>query len=344
MTSRKNSSSAITAGYMPLDIVSYTGDAWHAAGGTAGNVAAILGFLGWRSNVVAEVGSDFAGRVWLRDMKKANVSVQDVRIRDDMATPRIVHEIDESGHRYRYSCPECRRRLPRSRPLTVAHAKATLQCATVPDVFFFDRVNAATLLLAEHFHANGSQVVFEPSRVGRRDYLQRALDVAHIVKYASDRSLEIEDLLPTRPRQVAIVTRGGHGAFFRVGKGAWHSSGAFSYPVIDAGGAGDWTTAGMLHALSQRDEGLGVRLVREMLRWGQALAAVSCGAPGARGLARQQSADSVLRAAQFMQHREGSTTGVPGHRQAAGTRIPRGDCPTCLEPQPQAMNRRASGD
>ena len=33
-----------TAGYVPLDIVDYQGRIWHAAGGTAGNVAAILGF------------------------------------------------------------------------------------------------------------------------------------------------------------------------------------------------------------------------------------------------------------------------------------------------------------
>lgn len=340
----KSAASAITAGYMPLDIVAYGGDTWHAAGGTAGNVAAILGFLGWQSNVVAEVGSDCAGRVWLRDMEKANVSLQSVRIRAGMATPRIFHAIDYSGHRYRYSCPVCQERLPQSRPLTVAHAKAMLTCVPAPDIYFFDRANAGTLVLAEHFRARGSQVVFEPSRVGRRDYLERAVDVAHVIKCASDRSIDIEHLLPVRPRQVAIVTSGVHGASFRVGKGAWHNSPAFSYPVIDAGGAGDWTTAGMLHALSQREERLSVRVVRETLRWGQALAAVSCGAPGARGLARQQSASSVVRAAHFMQHSEGSFTGAPWPRWAVGTRISRGACPACLEPRTRSDISGAAAD
>ena len=324
--------SVLAAGYVPLDIVNYRGRIWHAAGGTAGNVAALLGFLGWRASLAADLGDDVAGRLVRRDLMKANVSVELVRLNPALATPRLVHEITGAGHRYLFRCPSCQQRFPTSRPLRSDRATELIAQSVAPDVFFFDRLNAGTILLAEHFANVGSVVVFEPSRRARADLTQRAINVAHVIKQADDRDTGLSEAVPARG-QVWIVTGGARGARFRVGAGAWHESPGFSYPVVDAGGAGDWATAGLVHALRLSGRRT-VSDVGDALRWAQALAAVSCGAPGARGLARQQSADAVLKAASFIERR-GEQRSTPGSLgKLVSSSVPSATCRWCLQAVP----------
>lgn len=323
--------SVITSGYVSLDIVSYRGRVWHAAGGTAGNVAAILGFLGWRASVATDVGNDHAGRRLASDLRRANVDVSMIRFRPNAVTPRVVHEITASAHRYVFTCPECGKLLPRSRRLPLDRGQHIVEMASIPEVFFFDRLSPATVMLAEHFAEAGSLVVFEPSTGGKwRHLIERAVRVAHVIKHADDRAVPHADHPPSRG-QVRVVTEGAGGARFRVGHGNWHHSPAFPYPIVDAGGAGDWTTAGLVHGLMTEGRRT-VRTVGDALRWAQALAAVSCGAPGARGLARQQSADAVLRAAQFIEEkRELPNARAEVLRRANRVRAS-GVCPWCLMP------------
>lgn len=307
----------LAAGYVTLDIVNYRGLIWHAAGGTAGNVAAILALMGWRSSIMADVGDDLAGREVRDDLKQANVSVDSLRLRSGTATPRLIHEIDESGHRYHFKCPTCHRSFPMSRPLRKDRARELLQLESKPDVFFFDRLNAGTLLLAEHFASEGSTVIFEPSRPAQSALSERALDAATVVKQSSTRYSGLDDLRP-RSRQIRIITEGQNGARFRVGGGAWHHSDAIPYPTVDAGGAGDWTTGALIHML-RLDENLTVKKVGAALRQAQALAALSCGAPGARGLARQQSGHSLIELAKHLERgRKRLTTGETRPQAAVG--------------------------
>jgi sugar/nucleoside kinase (ribokinase family) len=322
--------SVLAAGYAPLDIVSYAGRVWHSAGGTAGNVAAILGFLGWSSTLAVDYGDDVAGQRVLRDLQAANVSVHLVRKVGGGRTPRVVHEIDGAGHRYRFICSKCGSRFPHSRPLRTDRAADIAASEPRPAVFFFDRVNAGTVLLAEHFAASGTVVVLEPSRPAAARLMVRAIAAADIVKQADDRDAGLESFEP-RQGQLRIVTSGAAGTWFRLGVGAWHHSPAFAYPVVDAGGAGDWTTAGLIHAIEPGRRPT-VRQVRDGLAWAQALAAVSCGSPGARGLARTQSAEAVVRAAAFVQRREVEppATTVPSIRRASS---PASLCSYCLMPQ-----------
>lgn len=323
--------SVIAAGYLPLDIVAYQKKVWHAAGGTAGNVAAILGFLGWEASIIADVGDDIAGGRVRRDLQKANVNTQYIRRVRGLSTPRLIHHIDPGGHGYRFGCPACGQRFPTSRPLRTDRALELIATVEqVPDVFFFDRLNAGTLLLAEHFHAEGSRVVFEPSRPSRPELLKRIAPIAQVIKYADDRLGDL-DFQPACPRRAQIVTAGPHGARYRLGEGAWHLSPAFAYPVVDAGGAGDWTTAGLVHALPTGSGPLAVRAVGDALRWAQALAAVSCGSPGARGLAKQQSAETVLRSATFLEQSKGLAEPI-GDRAPASTTAPARVCKVCLLP------------
>jgi fructokinase len=112
-----------------------------------------------------------------------------------------------------------------------------------------------------------------------------------VLKYGRSREAAFsESLGKTSFTQLRIVTEGKQGARFRVSRGGWKRLGAFPVDVVDAAGAGDWTTAGFLSRLAA---GVGALpslvedadLVADALRFGQALAATSCGFKGARGLA-----------------------------------------------------------
>lgn len=289
--------SIVVTGYMPLDIVQYRRRFWHSAGGTAGNVAAILGFLNWTSYIAGDLGNDLAGLRVRRDLRKSNVSTGLLQLADGVSTPRIIHEISDSGHRFSFRCPSCQQKFTPSRPLRIDRAEEIIEKSNIPDFFFFDRLNAGTIMLAEHYASFGSKVIFEPSRPARLDLTVRVQAIATVIKYSAERETGL-DIDNPKPGQVWVVTRGANGASYRVGKGKWHLSPAHSFPIVDAGGAGDWTSAGLIHVLSSID-GMKLNSVREALNWSQALATISCGFPGARGLARRHSADAVVSSASF---------------------------------------------
>jgi hypothetical protein len=185
----------------------------------------------------------------------------------------------------------------------------------------------------------GSTIVFEPSRPARADLTQRMVAIAALVKAAADCVFD-DSLFSSPPNgQVQVITDGANGARYRVGDRPWHRSPAFAYPVIDAGGAGDWTTAALVHSIDLTDK-TKVGDVGDGLRWAQALAAVSCGAPGARGLARQQTAETVLRAATFLQQRQPNDYKAADSIWADAPEIDAA-CRWCLLPSPSTQEARS---
>ena len=332
------SRSVISAGYAPLDVVLYDTHVRHSAGGTAGNVAAILSFLGWRSVLVSETGSDAAAAALRADLARAGVSTDYLR-RGPSPTPRVVHRTSGSGPSYHFSCPACSFRFPRSRQLPVRYAEWLVDSAELPGVFFFDRANAGTVYLAERLASRGVRIAYEPASAMRTPYAMRAFRLAHILKFSSDPKTNRRTHLPVgRERQVQIVTSGRDGAFYRVGASSWRSSPAFEYPAIDEAGAGDWTTACFLHALPKDHPS--ARDVGDALTWAQAVAAVSCGSVGARGLAHVRSRDSVIRSARRLAESSPHATRSPRRRPTDEFGLLRASvqdaCETCLEPATSA--------
>lgn len=327
--------SVLCAGYIALDIVVHGDKVTHAAGGTAANVAAILGFLGWDSSVVGETGSDPAGLRVKQDLQSANVSIQYLQSTVNSPTPSVVHWIEPGGHHFAFACPKCGITLPRSRPLTLAQARTIQESAEPPDVYFLDRLNAGTLFLAEYFSGEGSLVFFEPSRPYASKMLDRILKIANIVKSADDRTTGIEDRPTTNRNQTRIVTHGAKGASHSLGEGEWKVSRGFSYPIVDAGGAGDWLTAGLLSAM---DLNAFASNIEDAMTWAQALAAVSCGFPGARGLARQQSAQHVVRSVSFL--RQHGQLIVPSTQEQVRSGLPNvgsKECGYCLRTKRESI-------
>lgn len=321
----------ISAGYMPLDIVTTaSGLQARSAGGTAANVAAILSFFGWHSILAGQAGADHAGTDLIADLSASGVEVDQVNRRPGMLTPRLVHEVRTNEHTFSYACPTCQQRFPHSRPLTLPQAHACIAAHPSATVFFFDRANPATITLATHYRAHGSVIVYEPATLAATELQRRAIELAHVVKHSDEGMVGNHHWADDAARQLQIVTRGGHGLEVLKGGSRIAKLPAFPTVVVDAAGAGDWTTAGFLHTSARTGGLISEGCLEDGLAFGQALAALSCSVIGARSLMRltrrtiQRRAELVLTQGRLERPLRVSLPSPPV--------VHIGGCPTCLMP------------
>jgi len=269
------------------------------AGGTCGNVLAILAYLGWRSYPVGIIGQDEAGALVIQDIKRIGVRTRFLERDDKHQTPIVVEQIrkDARGiahHRFIWKCPNCGAQLPGYRTVPINRARILAEKLPIPAVFFFDRVSRGTLQIAETCAAKGALIVFEPSGVREVKLFQEAVSISHIMKYSHQRMGRLK--LPAYPVPLLEVeTLGESGLRYRLGNGfsthtqQWVEMNAYAVDSVkDTAGAGDWCTGGILHLLGSSGlEGLKSATennVIEALRFGQAFAALKCNYEGARGV------------------------------------------------------------
>jgi fructokinase len=158
-----------------------------------------------------------------------------------------------------------------------------------------------------------------------------AAHLAHIVKFSDDRLSVLWSALPAPASdQVQVVTRGEHGAVARRGEAPWAESTAFQARSVDPGGAGDWTTAGLLYKLCGRKHFDEDDLV-DALRFGQALAALNCEWPGARGLLDHTTPRKALSDAERLLRAKTRRRTTPSTRRR--TRRRADECHACLAPR-----------
>lgn len=283
----------VSAGYMPLDIVRYGGTPYaRRAGGTAGNVAAILSYLGWKSSVVGHIGLDAAGHELISDFDTAGVDTALLECEQGVQTNRLVHNVETTGHSFAFRCPACGSRLPRSRQLSLKLATSALATYPEPEVFFFDRINPGTLLLAESYAKRATVVVFEPSMSASADSLARAMAAADIMKFSDERA--DVSISMAKPRQLRIVTHGVRGLTATLEDNSSRFYPGIPTHVVDTAGAGDWTTAGILTTII-RNKGVDLLRLDDAVRLGQTLAAMCCNFVGARGLMSCRRSDVMTR-------------------------------------------------
>ena len=309
-------------GHVVLDVVIHEGGIGHSAGGTAGNVAANLAYFGWDSTVAAQHGDDPAGRHLRADLARAGVAATALIQRQAMTTPVVLHEVLSASHRFRFGCPQCGRRFANFRPLPPKIAARIVQHVN-PDLLFVDRVSRASALMAHFVRDRGGLVVFEPSMESGSDRFRKLVELAHILKFSADRhDAQDPELRPGSSSQLQIVTAGAEGARWRRGRGRWRDVAAFQTDVVDAGGAGDWTTAALIAALGcTTPDDLANQDIPEALRRAQAVAALSCQVLGARGLSTALSrkdlkkrVDALIRSGKPTQ----STRRLPREGEAQG--------------------------
>jgi fructokinase len=293
---------ALGTGLVALDVVVTEGNdqpARYWAGGTCGNVLLALRYLGWQSAPVCRFREGEAATRVLSDLHHWRVSSDFITVTHDGSTPIIVQKIarnraGEPYHAFSWRCPTCGTRLPGYKPVLASTAHDLADRLDQPKVFFFDRVSRGSLVLARAAAERGAVVIFEPSGIGNPTLFREAWEVAHVVKYSHERLHELPpDVESASGERLQVETLGPEGLRYRsrlpgCRLRSWQRLEAIPVEHMkDAAGAGDWCTAGIIHKLAQAgtkslrhvdDAGL-----RDSIRYGQALAAWTCGFEGARG-------------------------------------------------------------
>src|ERR1043166_2070644 len=199
----------VGSGFVALDLVLIGNDqptaSFTFAGGSCGNVLAILAYFGWDSVPVIRLKNDKDAAKLLRDLQKWSVNTQFVSTEPNGTTPRVVQRIctainGDSYHRFEWKCPTTGVWLPRYRPLPQRVAIEVSTKMPKPEVFYFDRAAKSTLILAQKSRDAGALVVFEPSSVGEPKLFRRCVAVCDILKYSAERLPRPPSLGPTKPR------------------------------------------------------------------------------------------------------------------------------------------------
>jgi fructokinase len=266
------------------------------AGGSCGNVMAILSFLGWTSYPIVSFRNDKSSTIIREDLSRWGVRT-DFFETGKAAAPIVIERLTNCGrtntHVFEFTCQKCGQPLPRNRPVPGEFVRAIKEKLPHAQVFYFDRVSKSSLELAEAMKSNGATIVFEPCRLSREDLFRECLDIVDVLKY-SVRQLHIpRDLVSRSGLHLEIQTMGAEGLRYRTAKArngaAWTRVPPYSAPnFVDAAGSGDWCTAGILHLLCQSGSGELVDSsqseVEYAMKFGQSLAAIGCAFDGARGL------------------------------------------------------------
>jgi fructokinase len=282
------------------------------AGGSCGNVLAILSYFGIRASAVGRIGKDPAGRELLADLRRARVNVGLLEAEEGYGTPIVIQETwcDARGmphHRFSRACPLCGATLPGFRPLLNAEISELVSRLPSHDILFFDRVAPGTLALARSSRGKNALIVFEPSGIKDERLFVECLRNADIFKYSRERLSDLSRFLRQARPPVEIQTLGKDGLRFRTYRSGrlskWHRLRAFPAPSFrDSAGSGDWCTAGLLVHLVGLSEST-VQLpdlasIADGLRFGQAIAALNCSYDGARGLMYAMTRERALRETQ----------------------------------------------
>jgi len=285
-----------------MDVVEGESETFAAAGGSCGNVMALLSFMGWHTQPVARLGADNAGSFVKNAFEKLGVDTSHIVCAAGVQTPIVIQRFVESSsgertHRFSLTCPDCGAWLPRYRPTTIKHASEVIEKARVPNAFFFDRVSPCALKLSQWAREMGSLIVFEPSSIGDERQFQKAVDTAHILKYSHDRLGHLPDLAKVSGPKIVVETHGADGLFVRW-RYRWSKLPAIKAKrIVDAAGSGDWCTAALIHAIGEGGsmalESLSKSRLDYGLRLGQALAAINCGFEGARGTMERFGLDRI---------------------------------------------------
>jgi sugar/nucleoside kinase (ribokinase family) len=297
LMNNKVNSVCVGTGLVALDVV-ISSNADHAtrfyAGGSCGNVIAILSYLGWNSYPIARLSNNPASSLLMEDLQKWHVKADLLTFTDDGSTPIIIHRIlkDSSGapkHRFEFRNPEDGTYLPSYKPCLSKAVPGIVETGVVPNVFYFDRINRASMNLAKEYKDKGAIIFFEPSSMKDLKGFEECLILADVVKFSHDRISGYEGRYATGQCFLEIQTLGNAGLKFRTkSSNRWLNLSGYSIDnVIDSAGAGDWCTAGIiinLFSAGVKLQSLSKEDISTALQFGQALSALNCTFEGARGL------------------------------------------------------------
>jgi sugar/nucleoside kinase (ribokinase family) len=309
---KTNRSVSVGSGFVALDLVLIGNEQRTAsftfAGGSCGNVLAILAYFGWDAVPVIRLKDDGQAAKLLNDLQKWSVNTRFIMKEPKGITPVVVQRIctainGDAYHRFEWKCPTTGVWLPRYRPLPQRMAIEVSTKMPVPKVFYFDRVAKSALILAQKSRDSGALVFFEPSSIGDPDLFRQCVAVCDILKYSAERLPQP----PTRAHgamRLEIQTLGKEGLryrWFRMTNRVYGWVRLDAIPAADfkdAAGAGDWCSAGIIqsigHSGSRGFARAGEQRIIRAMRFGQSLAAINCRYEGARGAMYQMPSESLV--------------------------------------------------
>ncbi|MEQ8615006.1 MAG: PfkB family carbohydrate kinase [Lacipirellulaceae bacterium] len=294
--------SALVTGFVALDVLHVDGAARgsrYRAGGTAGNVAAILGALGWGTTIAGPRRGSLVSNLAVGDFERCGAVYHELY---DQDFPVVVEHLQRGeSHRFSFSCPTCGHGFPTFRRSTspLPELASLLQGR---DVFFVDRLFPGVVEAAFAARERGTVVVYEPSDPADQPWSAEMLATADIVKYSSDREKKMP-WLTDGSDSLVVRTEGAKGAAWRwrdISVEDWRTLPASpAANVVDTCGAGDWMTAGLLmgmfELMSAHRQGISPQEVDREVLAAQKLASWSCRFAGARGALYEAGAREALR-------------------------------------------------
>lgn len=308
----------VASGFLALDLL-YRNKASHPArkyaGGSFGNVTAILAYLGWKSYPVARIGADTTANKVISDLKNFSVETKFICREAKTPTPMIVVRTVEKWpgrfeSRFEWKHPRSGERLPAYRPLPKFMAANISPLLPDASVYYFDRAEPSSIFLAKEMRDRGALVFFEPSSCKDMRLFTEAMAISDIVKYSVQRIVAPLHTPNTPSPRLEIQTLGDQGLRYRVKNcsslpGPWTHLEPFPINKLkDATGCGDWCSAGILHKIGKRSREEFLSLdepeIKDALNFGQALAAINGEYEGARGPMYENSKQAVLKKAKML--------------------------------------------
>jgi sugar/nucleoside kinase (ribokinase family) len=303
-TKAPRKSRLIAAGFCALDIVfGLDGPApKFYAGGTCGNVAAGLAFLGWETTPIARLAHDVAGDFVRQDLERWGVDTSLLGLAPSGATPIVLERIQLSKngvpkHRFLWNCPDCSSYFPPFKAVLRTQVEDLKEKSGCPEIFYTDRVSRSTVELARHFSKEGSLVYFEPSAAGDPKLFREMLQTCDVLKYSAQRARSFSELLRDNKAYLEIETLGEDGLRFRTRRAfsSWHAVAAYEVKIKDTAGSGDWTSVGLISEMFADGkialEKFTNQKISSCLEHAQAIAALNCQFEGPRGAMYQLAKD-----------------------------------------------------
>lgn len=282
-------------GFTVLDRIYVAGGAraGEALGGSCGNVLISLAMLDHRVAPILNLGTDEVGDRLVGELQDAGALTSYVQRLPGLRSPVLAQILKhpEAAHSFSFTCPETDRPLPRYRPLARRDVERAMPALRKCAVFYTDRLTGPTLDAMQATRSNGATVFLEPSRLGDRALLERALTCADILKFSADRLGEVADALDYAPSLTVIVTHGADGLEVRRDRQRLWFDAIPTNEVTDTCGAGDMVSVGIIDWILRcgaRARPISLDSLLPGIVAGQRLAAANCAHVGARGLFRDQ--------------------------------------------------------
>ena len=249
-----------------------------APGGQVASAMAACARLGLRAKYIGALGDDEPGRLQLRSLTEAGVDVSEVRVRSGYTTQSGYIVVDAStGERTIFWSRDDRLAID---PADIT--EESVLCARLLHIAGHD--TAAVARAASIARAHGMPVAVDVDTIypgfdrvlPHVDYLLASLEFPSAWTGIADPFDALAKIQNEYGMKLAGMTLGANGSLARY-EGRFVYAPAFEVEVLDTTGAGDVFHGGFCYAVLQGMP------VLDALEFSNAMAALNCGALGARG-------------------------------------------------------------